>query len=70
MVCLGLLYHNSKLAFKLYQIPMPASSNTDVAQLNISTLPLGGDPQVPLPFLANLSLSPMQRDGHGKLDRG
>ena len=69
MVRLGLLYHTSKLYLKVYQIPMTTSSDTDVEQLITSTLPLGGDPQGPLQFLTNLSLSPMQRDGHGKSER-
>ena len=66
MVRLCLLYHTSKPAFKLYQIPIPTSSDTNVAQINISTFSLGGDLQGPLPFITNLSLSLMQRDGNGK----
>ena len=69
MVRLGFLYLTSKPAFNLYQISMPTSSDTDVAQLNISTLPLCRDPQGPIQFLTNLSLSPMQRYGHVKLER-
>ena len=49
---------------------MPTSSDTDAAQINTSTLPLGGDPQGPLPFTTDLSLSPMERDSHGKSERG
>ena len=70
MVRVGLLYQTSKPDFKLYQIPIPTLSDTDSAHINTSTFPLGGDPQGSPQFTTNLSLSPMQRNSHGKSERG